>query len=180
MAEPKEDSLTDMVSMMKDTNIKDDVRHILGAHGQGIQTWGDVNTFMNLNAKYLEPGIVVGVKEKLRGAVKEKKQEQGLIRALKEAQEDSMPNAKHNGRATGFEGVSKNGESAAGKKVSNQSTSSQQAESSASASALASASAPAPGPPPPRDYRTPQDPTDHGSATRHQLLNPVPYPCTPS
>ena len=83
MAEPKEDSLTDMVSMMKDTNIKDDVRHILGAHGQGIQTWGDVNTFMNLNAKYLEPGIVVGVKEKLRGAVKEKKQEQGLIRALK-------------------------------------------------------------------------------------------------
>ena len=83
MAEPKEDSLADMVSMMKDTNIKDDVHSILGAHGQGLQTWGDVDTFMKVNAKSLGPGIVDGVKEKLCGEVKDKKQVQELIRALK-------------------------------------------------------------------------------------------------
>ena len=83
MAEPKEHSLTDMVSMMKDTNIKDDVHSILGAHGQGLQTWGDVNAFMMLNAKSLGPGIVDGVKEKLRSEVKDKKKVQELMRALK-------------------------------------------------------------------------------------------------
>ncbi|CAD6589630.1 MAG: hypothetical protein ASARMPRED_004149 [Alectoria sarmentosa] len=109
MAEPKEHSLTDMVSMMKDTNIKDDVHSILGAHGQGLQTWGDVNAFMMLNAKSLGPGIVDGVKEKLRSEVKDKKKVQELMRALKEAQIDSIPKPKHKGKATGFDGATKNG-----------------------------------------------------------------------
>ena len=82
MAESKQDSLTDMVSMMKDITIKDDVHDILGAHGQGLRTWGDVDIFMKVNAKSLGPGIVDGVKEKLCSEVKDKKQVQELMRAL--------------------------------------------------------------------------------------------------
>ncbi|CAD6575354.1 MAG: hypothetical protein ASARMPREDX12_007234 [Alectoria sarmentosa] len=97
MAESKQDSLTDMVSMMKDITIKDDVHDILGAHGQGLRTWGDVDIFMKVNAKSLGPGIVDGVKEKLCSEVKDKKQVQELMRALQEAQIDSIPKAKHKG-----------------------------------------------------------------------------------
>lgn len=79
MAAP-EDTLADMIEMLKDIKIKEDVQELLGPKGKDFQTWGEVNNYMLKTAMSLNPNIVKIVKNKL---IEEYSEQKDLIRALK-------------------------------------------------------------------------------------------------
>ena len=73
MVEPMEDSLADMIEMLKDIKIREDVHHILGSDGQGVQTWGQLDAYMSQKARFMSATIVDAVKKKLSNEYKLKK-----------------------------------------------------------------------------------------------------------
>lgn len=77
-----DDSLATMVQMMRDDYIKDDVHDILGPASKVLQTWGDVNTYMEGQAKLLRSSVVAEVKDKLHREYMVKKQQQSSMKTL--------------------------------------------------------------------------------------------------
>lgn len=75
VVDANEDSLADMVEMLKNVKIKDIVHRILGPGGECLQTWGEVNAYMLTNAKSLSPAIVGAIRGKLGDEYKAKKSE---------------------------------------------------------------------------------------------------------
>ena len=73
MVEPKEDSLADLVEMLRGIKIKDDVHGILRPDGQDVQTWGQLNAYMSQNARFMGATIVDALKSKLSAEYKAKK-----------------------------------------------------------------------------------------------------------
>lgn len=65
MAYEKKESVLPLIEIMKETQIKDEINHLLGPGGRVLRTWGDVHIFMQRRANSLSPNVVKDLKQKL-------------------------------------------------------------------------------------------------------------------
>ena len=65
MTASKEASWQEMVSLTRDTSIKNDVHELLGIGGRDLKTWGEVSICMHKKAETMDRNIVLEVKKKL-------------------------------------------------------------------------------------------------------------------
>ncbi|CAF9938644.1 hypothetical protein IMSHALPRED_001036 [Imshaugia aleurites] len=76
-----------MLLMIGKDIIFDDVRSLLGANGQEVQTWNDVDSFMWKNSTRMDPLVVKKIDDKLVHQYIIKKNKVNVMKASQEAKE---------------------------------------------------------------------------------------------
>ena len=82
MANKEGESIAPWIEMMRDVEINQDVKYLLGADRDGCQTWSDVDNYLQQVANHLSPELVAEVHRKLHEgaqAIRYQEEVKGLL-----------------------------------------------------------------------------------------------------